>query len=133
MTAPVSEEPSVRDLLRLVGEATERLGATVHALDTDALFEPSGLASWSRAHVLTHLARNADGLRSLLLAARTGEALRMYASPETRDADNRGGFHAARRCRHRGRCPRSLAALRRRSGRDARGLMARTGPLLRRR
>jgi maleylpyruvate isomerase len=37
--------------------------------------------------VLVHLARNADGLRNLLLSARTGTPLRMYASPRTRLAD----------------------------------------------
>ena len=48
---------------------------------------PSLLPGWSRAHVLTHLARNADGFVNLLTSARTGEAIPMYASPEARAAD----------------------------------------------
>lgn len=37
--------------------------------------------------MLVHIARNAAGLQNLLLAARTGAALRMYSSPTTRAAD----------------------------------------------
>ena len=56
------------------------------ALDEE-LRRPSRLPEWSRAHVLVHISRNADGLQNLLLAARTGAALRMYSSPTTRSAD----------------------------------------------
>ena len=42
--------------------ATDRLLATVDRLDDQALREPSLLPGWTRGHVLTHLARNADGL-----------------------------------------------------------------------
>jgi maleylpyruvate isomerase len=61
--------------------SVERLGLP------DDLAVSSLLPGWTRAHVLVHLARNSDGLRNLLLGARTGEALRMYASPTTRDVD----------------------------------------------
>lgn len=87
MTGPTTEELTVSELTALLAGATDRLAATVDALAPETLVEASFLPGWSRAHVLTHLARNADGLRSLLLAARTGEPLRMYASPEARDAD----------------------------------------------
>jgi maleylpyruvate isomerase len=71
----------------LTGE-TDKLCASVGRLgDTRAQSHASRLPGWSRAHVLVHLARNADGLRNLLLSARTGTPLRMYASPETRVAD----------------------------------------------
>lgn len=56
------------------------------ALDEE-LRQPSRLPEWSRAHVLVHISRNAEGLQNLLLAARTGAALRMYSSPTTRAAD----------------------------------------------
>ncbi|MGK4579938.1 maleylpyruvate isomerase family mycothiol-dependent enzyme [Kitasatospora sp. HPMI-4] len=52
--------------------------ATEHLLQTAARFTdadvraPSLLPDWSRGHVLTHLARNADGGRRLLIWARTG-------------------------------------------------------------
>lgn len=47
---------------------------------------PSRLPSWSRGHVLSHLARNADALANLLSWARTGTETRMYSSPAERDA-----------------------------------------------
>lgn len=59
---------------------------------TDAdLLEPSPLPRWTRGHVLTHLARNADGLRNLLVWAATGVETPMYASPEARHADINAG------------------------------------------
>ncbi|MEQ0562943.1 maleylpyruvate isomerase family mycothiol-dependent enzyme [Amycolatopsis sp. NEAU-NG30] len=48
---------------------------------------PSALPGWSRAHVLAHIARNADGLKNLLTWADTGVETPMYASPEARDKD----------------------------------------------
>ena len=40
---------------------------------------PSRLPGWSRAHVLTHLARNADGHRRMIEGAARGEVLEQYA------------------------------------------------------
>ena len=57
------------------------------ALDDDDLVAPSGLPDWSRAHVVAHLARNADALVNLLTWARTGVETPMYPSREFRDAD----------------------------------------------
>lgn len=48
---------------------------------------PCALPGWSRAHLLTHLARNADALVNLLSWARTGVPTPMYASPAQRRAD----------------------------------------------
>src|SRR2546425_958326 len=42
-------------------------------------------ASFPPAHVLTHIARNADGFRNLLAWARTGTETPMYPSEEARD------------------------------------------------
>jgi maleylpyruvate isomerase len=56
-------------------------------LSDDDLAAPSALPDWSRAHVVAHLARNADALVNLLTWARTGVVTRMYSSPEARDAD----------------------------------------------
>ncbi|HEX2130434.1 MAG TPA: maleylpyruvate isomerase family mycothiol-dependent enzyme [Actinophytocola sp.] len=70
-----------------VREATERLDRLVSALDDAAMREPSRLPGWTRAHVVTHLARNADGLVNLLTWARTGVEHPMYASSADRDAD----------------------------------------------
>ena len=53
----------------------------------DAFAKPSGLPDWTRAHVLTHVARNADAMVNLLTWARTGVPTPAYAS---RDAARRG-------------------------------------------
>jgi maleylpyruvate isomerase len=73
--------------LNWLTESTERLTASVEQMRPEDLAQPSHLPGWSRAHVLVHLSRNADGLRNLLLSARTGEPLRMYPSPGAREAD----------------------------------------------
>jgi len=69
-----------------VEQATARLMATVAGLRDDQARESSLLPRWSRGHVLTHLARNADGLRNLLIWARTGLETPQYPSPEAREA-----------------------------------------------
>jgi maleylpyruvate isomerase len=60
-------------------------------LDAAALRGPSRLATWSRGHVLSHLARNADALTNLLTWARTGVEARMYSSPAEREDGIRAG------------------------------------------
>lgn len=77
----------VARLLPFVREATERLDVIVAGLDEGAIHEPSRLPAWSRAHVVTHLARNADALVNLMTWARTGVEHPMYASRADRDAD----------------------------------------------
>jgi len=71
---------------RLVG-ATRRLDATIKSMPPDEVRNPSFLPGWTRGHVLTHLARNADGFRNFLLSARSGEIVPMYASLVARDVD----------------------------------------------
>ncbi|TFV87389.1 maleylpyruvate isomerase family mycothiol-dependent enzyme [Blastococcus sp. CT_GayMR16] len=58
----------------------------VDRLPDDELTEPSALPGWSRAHVVAHLARNADALVNLLTWARTGVETPMYPSRAARDA-----------------------------------------------
>jgi maleylpyruvate isomerase len=58
----------------------------IEQLGDDDLAAPSALPDWTRAHVVAHLARNADALGNLLTWARTGVETPMYASPEARDA-----------------------------------------------
>lgn len=74
----------------LLDNATVRLLATAETLEHPHE-TASLLPEWTQAHVLTHLARNADGMRNLFLAARTGEFVAMYASPEIRSADIAAG------------------------------------------
>ena len=83
-----------QDVVALIGqvrEATERLVATIAGLGVEQLAAPSLLPGWSRAHLLTHVARNADGARNLLLALRSGQEVRMYPSPAVRAADIEAG------------------------------------------
>jgi maleylpyruvate isomerase len=84
----VSADPLV--LLVDVDRATTRLLDTATALDGDPAV-PSLLPGWSRGHLLTHVARNADGLVNLLTWARTGVVTPQYASREQRDADIEAG------------------------------------------
>src|SRR5579859_2774280 len=71
--------------------ATEQLLASAAALSDAQVREPSLLPGWTRGHVLTHLARNADGLANLLRWARTGTEVPMYASARSRTADIEAG------------------------------------------
>lgn len=72
-------------------DATARLQATVSAaLDTggpDPFAAPCLLPGWTIGHLVTHLARNADGMRRVLAGARVGEQLQPYASPRAREQD----------------------------------------------
>ncbi|WP_410656526.1 maleylpyruvate isomerase family mycothiol-dependent enzyme [Amycolatopsis sp. lyj-112] len=54
-------------------------------LDETALHAPSALPGWARAHLLSHVARNADGLGNLLAWAKTGVETPMYATATERD------------------------------------------------
>jgi maleylpyruvate isomerase len=66
--------------------ATSRLLATAKTLSDADVLAPSGLPGWSRGHVLTHIARNADSLVNLLSWAATGVEHPQYPSIEARDA-----------------------------------------------
>jgi maleylpyruvate isomerase len=48
---------------------------------------PSSLPGWSRAHIIGHLARNAEALLRLASWARSGVECPMYASPAQRNDD----------------------------------------------
>jgi maleylpyruvate isomerase len=70
-----------------------RLLATAAGLDDTIAARPSLLPGWDVAMLVTHLARNADGLAHVASGAAIGERRRRYASPEARDAgieDGRG-------------------------------------------
>jgi len=76
-----------REGVAAVEPATSRLVDAVMRLDDATCRRPSQLPGWSRAHVISHLARNADGLVNLLTWARTGVEHPMYASHADREAD----------------------------------------------
>lgn len=82
---------SVELLIEQNEAAVDRLLASVAKLSDEQFREPSLLPDWTKGHVLTHLARNADGLRNLLIWAQTGVETPMYASAEARAADIEAG------------------------------------------
>lgn len=68
-------------------QGTELVCATVDGLSDAELRDPSALPEWSRAHVIGHLARNAEALTRLAMWAETGVETPMYRSLEARDED----------------------------------------------
>jgi maleylpyruvate isomerase len=64
---------------------------SLDSLDDAAISGPSLLPGWTRAHVVAHVARNADALQNLLAWARTGVETPMYANAEQRDRDIAAG------------------------------------------
>jgi maleylpyruvate isomerase len=79
--------PDPTETLARVVESTAQLIATAEQFDDAAVREPSLLPGWTRGHVLTHLARNAEAVVRLLTWAATGEENQMYASADARDAE----------------------------------------------
>ena len=63
----------------------------IGALDEAAVRAPSALPGWSRAHLVTHLARNAEAIANLLTWADTGVERPMYGPGTARDDDIEAG------------------------------------------
>lgn len=86
-----------RDLGPMLDEmavVTDRLLMTVDQLGEQDVRAPSWLPGWTRGHVLTHVARNADALVNLVLAACTGDGRPMYpGGPDVRDREIEAGAH----------------------------------------
>lgn len=100
----------------MIAHETERLVDTAAAFANDAILAPSLCAGWSRGHVLSHVARNADGLARVCRAILDGTGETMYAGDDVRDAEIAAG------------CRRSAAAL----AADVRESAAALAPLLER-
>lgn len=73
--------------LDLARSAQATVDELVSTMDDAASHGASLLPGWTRRHVISHLARNADGLVNLLTWAKTGVEHPMYASTADRDAD----------------------------------------------
>lgn len=80
--------PPDHDRTRAAVERSEHdLLAALADLDDTSAAGPSGLPDWSRGHVLTHLARNAETFVDALEAAGRGEVRTMYdGSVDVRNA-----------------------------------------------
>jgi maleylpyruvate isomerase len=74
-----------------VDRANERLFKTVESLDDAAISVPCLLPGWTRGHLLTHLARNADSYVNLLTWARTGVETPQYPDLSRRDPEIEAG------------------------------------------
>ncbi len=74
-----------------VATSHDALLRTIEHLDDARVRQPSLLPDWSLGHVLTHVARNADGLANLARWARSGIRTPMYESRDRRDADIEAG------------------------------------------
>jgi maleylpyruvate isomerase len=68
----------------MVDAATDLLLRSAAGVSIQQAREPSQLTGWSRGHLLTHVARNADSLRNLLVWARTGVETPQYSHPTER-------------------------------------------------
>ncbi|QLJ02464.1 maleylpyruvate isomerase family mycothiol-dependent enzyme [Streptomyces sp. NEAU-sy36] len=79
MTTDRTDFDPATALARIAAATGQLLGTAAEFTDADVR-APSLLPAWSRGHVLTHLARNADGGRHLLTWARTGTETPEYPS-----------------------------------------------------
>lgn len=89
----MSKLPPWDTLLGWVADGQQRVERAAASLDPVRLREPSRLEGWSRGHVLSHLARNADALTNLLTWARSGIESPMYSSPREREDGINAGAH----------------------------------------
>jgi maleylpyruvate isomerase len=75
----------------LLADAAQRLTRTVDGFQGDDWSAPSLLPGWTRAHVVAHLALNAEGLaralRGVVADDTDGEPRTMYDSDDKRQAD----------------------------------------------
>ena len=70
--------PGPAGLIPAVRASHLTLARVLRELTDDEARAPSRLPGWSRGHVVTHLARNADGLRRMLVGAVEGRVAEMY-------------------------------------------------------
>lgn len=87
----------VQGLARTLGWMTAGTALWEEALagvDDASMREPSALAGWTRAHLVAHVAGNAEALVRLLDWARSGVETPMYPSREAREADIEAGSAA---------------------------------------
>jgi maleylpyruvate isomerase len=74
-----------RELNDQIDQATQRLLDDARLLPDSELRVPSLLPGWTRAHVVAHVARNADGMRNLLIGVRSGQDREAYPSAQARE------------------------------------------------
>jgi maleylpyruvate isomerase len=82
----MTTDPQLQTALRWWADGEAVVARHVDGLTDDELAADSTLPDWSRAHVVAHLARNADALVNLSTWARTGVETPMYPSRAARNA-----------------------------------------------
>jgi maleylpyruvate isomerase len=85
---------SLDDARRWVREGTKLVHDSLAHLDD--LTAATALPGWSRAHVVAHLAANAEAVGNLVHWAASGERTPMYSSPDQRAADIERGSARSR-------------------------------------
>ncbi len=86
---------TIAQSLAWAADGAAHLRGMMQRMGDDAFAAPSRLPDWTRAHVLTHVARNADAMVNLIRWARTGTPTPAYESREQRDADIASGAKRA--------------------------------------
>jgi maleylpyruvate isomerase len=87
----MTESTAIEHDLCLVEEGTDLFLAQVTRLDGSKVHEASALPGWTRGHIITHVARNADGMARLATWARTGVEEPMYGDRHPRATDIEAG------------------------------------------
>ncbi|WP_161606129.1 maleylpyruvate isomerase family mycothiol-dependent enzyme [Microlunatus speluncae] len=82
---PAAEQ--LETLRGMMSSATAKLLGDTIAVSDEDWRGPSRLPDWTRGHVATHVARQADALGRLLTGAVSGTPGQMYESNEQRDAE----------------------------------------------
>lgn len=93
----ILNQGQVEPVLKRIAIATTALLRDTLDLEPEDWLADSLLPGWSRAHVVTHVARDADALRRLISASRTGDPVPLYSSEGTKFNDiergaERGGL-----------------------------------------
>lgn len=83
--------PSLAQSRAWMTEGTALFVRAMSGLSDEAVQGPTALPGWTGAHLLAHVAANADALRNLVRWASSGEESPMYSSPEQRNADIEAG------------------------------------------
>ncbi|GAA3606794.1 maleylpyruvate isomerase family mycothiol-dependent enzyme [Microlunatus ginsengisoli] len=86
MSETSASQDRLTEVRHLLTEATHRLLGDTIAVGDEDWPAPSRLPGWSRGHVATHIARQAEALSRLANWARTGQRQAMYSSDDERNA-----------------------------------------------
>ncbi|MDO5533376.1 MAG: maleylpyruvate isomerase family mycothiol-dependent enzyme [Propionibacteriaceae bacterium] len=76
----IVNQGQVQPVLKRIALASQAMLRHTLAFDEAAWQSPTLLPGWSRAHVVSHVCRNADALRNVIAAARTGDPAPLYSS-----------------------------------------------------